>query len=206
MAEVYSIYMDNVSTQVVERQKEVVAKFLPDGWKFTQYKVSTRHPDGLQHCVDEVKSGVVIFLDIDAIPVSTRAFNYVSDYASEGRLTGAIQRANHIRNGQHLYVGPFCMAFDVDLYRKLGSPSFNETYRGDVGEELTYTWERNGHPLQFLYPSHIVNPKWELGGGFKFGYGTTYSGMFYHTFCIRCQEQEDMFVNKCKELLERSES
>lgn len=204
MPRVYSIFMDNVAECVVQSQKAVVDRFLPPGCIFTQYKVSTRHPEALQKCVDEVKEGIIIFLDIDAVPVSTRSFEYLIDHATEGKLTGAIQRANHIRNDQHLYVGPFCMAFDVELYRKLGSPTFNETYRGDVGEELTYAWERRGYSLQFLYPSHIVNPKWELGGGFKFGYGTTYSGMFYHTFCIRCQEQQDMFTNKCKELLERS--
>lgn len=198
---VFSVYMNNISGDVVSYQKACVDKFLPTGWVFSQRLVNKRHPEALQDCVNEVESGIVVFLDIDCIPLSERGFKYLAERASLGALCGAIQRANHINNNCHLYVGPFCMAFSIRDYRKNSSPSFNESSRGDVGEELTYSWERHNQSIQFLYPSNVVEPKWNLGGNIKFGFGTTYQGMFFHSFCIRCAEQEQMFTSKCKQVL-----
>lgn len=198
---VISIYMDNISRDVVDYQYKCVSRCLPVGWSFIQYLSKVSHPEALEECLKLVTNDVVIFLDVDCIPLSKRALEYLYHHASRGFLTGAIQRANHISNQAHLYVGPFCMAFEVIKYKDLGSPSFKETYRGDVGEELTYRWEEHNQPLCFLYPSHVEAPKWCITDSIKFGYGTTYQGMFYHTFCIRNPQHHKNFINKCKLVL-----
>lgn len=196
-ATVISIYMSNVGKDIVDRQYQCVNRLLPKGWTFIQQLTDRSHPEALGLSLSLLKDQIVVFLDIDCIPLSKRAFEYLYYHATRGFLTGAIQRANHISNHSHLYIGPFCMAFDYEKYKNLGSPSFKETYRGDVGEELTYRWQENNQPLCFLYPSHVDAPKWCITDSIKFGYGTTYQGMFYHTFCIRDQAQHKKFIEKC---------
>jgi hypothetical protein len=202
MVTVLSVYMRNISNDVVDHQYRCVSKFLSRGQDFIQIQTDSSHPEALDELLKAIKSDIVIILDVDCIPVSERALPYLEKNASLGFLTGAIQRANHLSNGAHLYVGPFCMAFDVRKYRDLGSPSFIETYRGDVGEELTYRWQQRSEPLCFLYPSNVYSPQWDIDKKIKFGYGTTYQGMFYHQFCARDPEQQKLFIRKCSSILE----
>lgn len=206
-ASIYSIYMDNVSRDVLKAQKECVENVLPKDWVFEQALVGGTHPDGLAAAVASSANDIVIFLDIDCIPLSQEALVYLAEHADKGILTGAVQRANHIDNNSHLYVGPFCMAFSKGLYKAYGSPSFNETARGDVAEELTYRWENRKQALCFLWPSAVDQPLWDLNFGFKFGLGTTYGTamvspyMFYHTFNARDSHMQQVFVTKCQEVL-----
>lgn len=202
MVTVLSIYMGNVISDTVDYQDRCVRKFLPKDWGFAQIHTTARHPEALDDLIREIRSDIVVILDVDCVPLSTRAFTFLERNASQGFLSGAIQRANHLSNNAHLYVGPFCMAFDVEQYRKFGSPSFNETYRGDVGEELTYRWEQHQQPLCFMYPSSVYSPQWDIDKKIRFGYGTTYQGMFYHQFCARDPEQQKMFIQKCTSILE----
>jgi len=199
-ATVYSIYMDNVQPDVVAAQRSVVEAFLPAGWKFVQHKpAGYSHPAHMHVCLSTNANPLTVFLDIDCVPLSVTALETLADRASHGILAGAVQRANHIENGGHIYVGPFCMAFDNKRYVELGSPSFFETPRGDVGEEVTWRWQERRAPVWMLYPSKVANPLWTIDEKTKFGLGTEYDGKFYHEFCIRNRTGE--FVNKCGEIL-----
>lgn len=207
-ASVYSIFMTNIDNTVVESQKKVIDRLLPEGWTFTQYLHTPakdevyNHASALAKCLAENKNSITVFLDIDCVPTTEQSFEFLAGGAREGALVGAIQRANHIENGQHLYVGPFCMAFLNAQYKKLGSPSFNETARGDCGEELTYIWEQNGQPVKTLWPSHVYHPQWDIQNNLKFGFGTTYEDKFYHAFAIRQGNMQEQFIIKCKQILE----
>jgi hypothetical protein len=207
-AVVFSIYMSNVSTEVVRMQRKVVEKFLPKGWDFVQYGTTNTHAEALNHIANKISTGeLTIFLDIDCVPLTDGAFKFLEMNASAGMLTGLVQRANHKQNDAHLYIGPSCMAFSREKYQFLGSPSFNETVRADIGEELTYTWEEMGEPLCFLWPSQVSSPLWDLRNGERFGLGTTYDGMFYHSFCIRDPRMHQHFIQKCNLVLgEKDES
>ena len=208
-ATIFSTYMSNIDLEVVAYQKKCVEKFLPEGWEFKQICHAKTHPAALADCVKINKNPVTVFLDIDCIPLSDRSFNYLLDSRwaiMAGALVGAAQRANHIANGKHIYVGPFCMAFCNDTYKELGSPDFKETYRGDVGEELTYKWQESGKPVYFLWPSYVQKPMWNLIDNVtQFGYGTVYEDLFYHTFCIRAAVMKGVFVSKCREILAQEE-
>lgn len=204
-ATVYSVYMANISASVVRAQRECVEQFLPSGWTFKQVGKGTLHPAMLRECVEENREEYTIFLDIDAIPLTPMSFTYLFDTrwsVTSGALVGAAQRASHIVNGNHIYVGPFCMAFKNSVYWELGGPTFNDTYRGDVGEELTYAWQAKGKPVFFIYPSDVEKPLWNLLPDVQFGLGTTYEGLFYHMFCIRSGPDVQLrFIKKCKEVI-----
>lgn len=205
-ATVISVYMSNINMAVVHHQERCVTRMLPKDWTFRQYlqpsDVAFPHAAGMQTCLDESDNNIVIFLDIDCIPLTRTALPYLAYSAWCGALAGALQRANHINNGGHLYVGPFCMALSRDKYEALGSPTFQETERGDVGEELTYAWEAdNPSLLHTLRPTDVEVPLWKLEGERRFGYGTTYQDLFYHSFCIRDHSQQERFIQKCREVL-----
>ena len=200
-ATIYSVYMDNIPVEVRTAQRQVVEKFMPTGWRFEQYRSgSYSHPAAMTICLATNTKPLTIFLDIDCIPLSRTALELLGARAEKGVLVGAAQRANHINNGEHLYVGPFCCAFSNRKYLELGSPSFYETARGDVGEELTYRWQAAGAPIYLLWPSLVQQPLWELTQGIKFGMGTTYEDKFYHEFCARATAGN--FVRKCEEIIQ----
>ena len=219
-ATVFSIYMSNIDQRVVHAQKQCVDAVLPKGWTFYQHlHVPSKgelypHATALTNCLNSSANynDVTIFLDIDCIPLSTEAFLFLYDNASRGILAGAVQRANHINNDYHLYVGPFCLGLSKKKYEELGSPTFKETSRGDVAEELTYCWQAKNQPLAFLWPSSVYEPRWSLNFDIKFGLGTTYGTagispyMFYHTFNARDPKLQEMFITKCNEILKQNEA
>jgi hypothetical protein len=93
----------------------------------------------------------------------------------------------------------------------MGYPTFLATHRGDVGEELTYTYERqHGGAAPVLFdPLHVeAMPEggyWNLREGKQFGLGTSYGAthpLFYHAFQIRTGENFKRFESKCREVLE----
>jgi len=193
--------MPNISSSVVSAQKECVQKFLPDGWTFTQYRTMRTHAQALDEIIKLDSAPIVVFLDIDCIPLREESFRFLGENASRGMLAGGVQRANHKSNNAHLYVGPFCMAFAKEDYLRYGSPSFEETARGDIGEEVSYAWEENNAPLCFMWPSQVDTPLWDLRDEEKFGLGSTYDGLFFHSFCIRDGMMHNYFIKKCKSIL-----
>jgi hypothetical protein len=142
---------------------------------------------------------VVVFLDIDCVPVRAGAVERLVAHAEAGRLAGAAQRASHIANGDHLYAGPFCVALSRDTYERLGRRPFTRTPRADVGEELTYVAEEHGVPVHFLWPTASDDHIWTLTPGRTFGHGTTYDGDFWHAFEVRLPSHHDKFVARCAE-------
>lgn len=216
-ASVYSIYFENIDNEVVKYQRLCVNKFLPQGWTFYQIWHSPKdgdlypHAHAMEKCVQMNTDDLTVFLDIDCIPLSEKALPYLAQCVTESEghtgLAGAIQRSNHIENKKHLYVGPFCMAFSKAYYERIRRPSFTETIRGDVGEELTYRWIESGGRNYFIWPTDCIEPRWDLIHGFRFGLGTTYGNakvgqnLFYHSFNARDQKTREMFISKCMSVL-----
>ena len=220
VASVYSIYMSNIDPLVIDYQERIVRKFIPYGWVFEQVNTEFRryaHADQMSDLIQRSISDVIVFLDIDCIPLDSRAFPFLYSYASEGTLVGAAQRANHIPNGAHIYAGPFCMAFSRKVYQELGSPVLREAMldkpyrpipgeRGDVCEELTYVWEQNKRKIQLLRPTQVEKPLWNLEPAReRFGHGTTYDDLFYHAFESRIgPDHQNRFIRKCRQVLGES--
>lgn len=191
---IVSFYMQNVSKTVVAAQAKAIARFLPAGVDLLQLKTGFAHGRTIDLFLAFARYDLILILDIDCIPISTNAIPSLVEAAQSGALVGAAQRANHIGNEDHIYVGPFLMGFSRATHARLGHPSFRETKRGDVGEELTYRAEALGVPIRFLWPTSCDAPKWHLKDEIQFGPNTIYDHKFLHAFEIRRPEQQAAFV------------
>lgn len=199
---VVSVYMDNIAGEVVRAQRQVLEALAPPDFELRQVLTGRSHAAALDEIMAGAEAELVLILDIDCVPLTRAAIPALTAKAAGGALAGCVQRANHIDNGAHLYVGPFCMALSRVLWNRLGRPSFEPTPRGDVGEALTYACEDAGAPLAMLWPSHVEAPQWDLTEGRRFGVNTEYDGAFLHTFNIRSREYQQRFVDRCSAILE----
>lgn len=218
-----SIYMNNISSEVVDAQKKVVSQFNPSG--VPHYSVLTQKNPGdtldalIKILFEDKKHDAIMFLDIDCVPLNSDAIDYMFDSAYGGTLIGDAQRSNHIENGQHVFVAPHNITFTEHLYDTLGRPSFAPTHRGDVAEELTFIAEERKVNVEILLPVRYdappirmhwetdTTPYWALADGMSpYGIGTTFATaggyeMFWHNYQIFHNGQQERFLAKCKELL-----
>lgn len=199
-AAVVTVYQDNIPAKVVARQAEVVCRFLPEGCAFEPRRVG-HHALGLDDYFRDLRHDAYLVLDIDCIPIAGWVIPWMLENACAGTLVGAAQRANHLDNGGHLYAGPCALAFSRDTFERAGRPSFRDTPRGDVGEELTYACERLGIPVALLWPTQVDVPRWTLLPGVPFGLGTTFGGAVYHAFEIAKGHTAAMFLAECERVL-----
>lgn len=207
-------------------QRQVVNKFNTDPmckYEYLHYK----KPDGEMTPDQVIDYGIqklfyidnydtILLLDIDCIPLSTEALEYIFKRAEQGVLIGNAQRSNHLENNKHTYPAPSCIALTKKMYEVLGRPSFNVTNRGDIGEELTYIAEQKGIEIEMFMPGkHEEVPYWNTGerklwdladGQPQFGIGTTFvnkhgKDMFYHLFQSRLNVFNDLFFLKCASIM-----
>jgi hypothetical protein len=198
---VASVYMDNIPAEVVRSQRAVLEALAPADFELRQVLTRRSHGAALDEIMAGVGADVVLVLDIDCVPLTADAIPALAAQARAGGLAGCVQRANHIDNGAHLYVGAFCLAIGRPLWERIGRPSFQPTGRGDVGEELTYRCEAAGAPVTMLWPSRVEEPCWDLTDGRRFGVNSEYDGAFLHTFNIRSPQYQHRFIDRCREIL-----
>jgi hypothetical protein len=198
---VVSFYMPNISRTVVAAQRRLLKRFTPPDVAIEQVRTTRKHEHAINHFMDTTAYRAVLILDIDCVPIRSGAIEDVFARIERGHLVGAVQRADHIRNNDHLYAGPFCVALSQQTYTALGRPKFDSTPRGDVGEELTYAAERLGVPVDLLWPTHSDDHIWRLADGKTFGHGTTYEDSFWHAFQIRFRSHQRRFVQRCDAFL-----
>ncbi len=217
-----SIFMKNVDAKVVQLQTQVVKKFNKS--QIPHYPVLTEAPPGytmdkLVDMLQERKHDAIMFLDIDCVPLNDDALDYFFKCAYDGVLIGDAQRSNHIQNDQHVFAAPHNVTFTIELYRKLGNPSFLPNYRGDVAEELTFKAREANIPIEIIMPLRYdappirmdwepkdAPPYWDLADGMpKYGIGTTFgtegNEMFWHMYQSFHPGQNERFIKKCEELL-----
>jgi hypothetical protein len=99
------------------------------------------------------------------------------------------------------------------------SQSAENPPRSDVLEEYTWAAEEKGVEVELLLPKRYERPPvrfeweggdqpdyWQLKDGMpKYGVGTTFGDeegdLFYHQFQIAFGDHQEMFQNKCREIL-----
>jgi predicted O-methyltransferase YrrM len=199
-AAVVTVYQDNIHGDVVARHAEVVRRLLPAQCEYLPRRVG-HHALGLDDFFRDLWHDAYLVLDVDCVPLYPWVIPWLLEYARAGVLVGAVQRANHLDNGGHLYAGPCAVAFSRDTFERAGRVSFCATERGDVGEELTYACENLGVPVNLLWPTHVEAPRWNLRSGVSFGLGTTFGGVLYHAFEVRKGETVPAFLKKASEVL-----
>lgn len=207
-------------------QKQIINKFNVNRlckYEYLHYK----KPDGEMTPDEVIEYGLnklfevdnydtILMLDIDCIPLNTKALEYTFERAEQGVLIGNVQRSNHLDNNKHIYPAPSCVAFSRELYDKLGRPSWKPTNRGDIGEELCYRAEEKGIEIEMFMPSKYEEiPHWNTGerkpwdlrdGDPQFGIGTTFvdkdgNEMFYHLFQSRLNVFNHLFFLKCASIM-----
>jgi hypothetical protein len=212
---IISPYMANIDKEIMAYQKAVMDS-LANQLTFVQYLTTKRHGKTLDELIDKayrLKYDCVLFMDIDAIPLSYDAIVKTLSKAHAGTIVGNIQRSNHIRNDEHVFVAPSFMGISPQVWHNLGRPSFAETARGDVAEEVTYAAEANNVPYYFYMPlsfeaAPIEAPHWNLKTGWPvYGCGTTFADqttpVSYHTFQISHGRNKENFIAKCEQILHK---
>lgn len=217
-----SIFMKNIDPKIVQLQQEVVKKYNKSN--IPHYPVLSEAPPGytmdkLVTMLEAKEHNVIMFLDIDCVPLNDNALDYFFDKAYNGWVIGDAQRSNHIQNDQHVFAAPHNVTFSVETYRKLGSPSFMSNYRGDVAEELTFKARESNIPIEIIMPLRYdappirmdwepkdAPPYWDLADGMpKYGIGTTFgtegNEMFWHMYQSFHPGQNERFIKKCEDLL-----
>lgn len=222
-----TIFMKNIDESMVVLQRKVVAKYNKSN--IPHYAVLTGSDPGstMDHLVDKLEQmghDAIMFLDVDALPLTDNALDYFFKQAYAGKVIGSAQRSNHIQNNQHVFAAPHNVTFTVEMYRKLGNPSFSPNYRGDVAEELTFKAEESNIPVEILMPIRYdappirmswepkdAPPYWDLADGMpKYGIGTTFGfnggdgsaqDLFWHMYQSFHPGQNERFTRKCEELL-----
>jgi hypothetical protein len=210
---IVSPYMANIDTAILSHQKAVMDR-LANQLIFVQYLTNKPHGKTLDEIMNKaygLKYDTVMFMDIDAIPLSYDAIIKTLSMAHAGTIVGNIQRSNHIRNDEHVFVAPSFMGISPKVWHDLGRPSFAETTRGDVAEEVTYAAEAHNVPLHFYMPisfeaAPIEVPHWNLKTGWPvYGCGTTFGDqttpVSYHAFQISHGRNVENFLAKCEAVL-----
>lgn len=211
--------------QVMEWQQKVFTHFdLPINYVYNDFRYADfgMALDNFTKATEGMVDYWVHF-DIDAIPLRQDVLQEIYDKIKDHRtLYGCASQSNHIFvNGtkQHAYCNSSTFALSTKFYKKLGSPSFRHTNRGDVAEELTWRAQELGYALDIVYPSsslgltdaeakefQIATPFSDLDNGFKFGMGTTYSDSIYHATMQIVPRSTEKFVEKCKEVIDGKKS
>ena len=230
---IVSLFMNNIHPDTVRYQRDVVAKFNKSG--HTHFPTLTEAqpadsmdyvwalnglpPTGFNMNVEhKLNFDVILFLDIDCIPLCEDAIDFFIDMAAEGKVVGNAQRSGHIENGQHVFAAPAAVAMSRDTYLKIGKPSALPTNRSDASEEYTWAAEQHGVPVDLCMPIKYdappirmawetnKEPYWRLADGMpNYGIGTTFGvgdkELFYHNFQIFHPGQQERFWEKCKSVL-----
>ena len=217
-----TIFMKNIDPAILESQKKVLEKYNKS--KIVHYPILTDAPPGytmdkLIDMLEQREHDAIMFLDIDALPLSENALDYFFEQAYAGKVIGSAQRSNHIQNNQHIFAAPHNVTFTIANYRKCDNPSFMPNHRGDVSEELTFKAGENGIPVEILMPLRYDAPPirmdwepkdsppyWDLADGMpKYGIGTTFgtegNEMFWHMYQSFYPGQKERFIKKCEEIL-----
>lgn len=195
---IVTYFMSNINKRTVDLQRQVVAKFNPQGYPHYSIETSLNHGasmdlfwqfNGIDHPTFKGQNvpkrwdhDVVFFLDVDALPLNDHALDDTIRTAAEsGALVGDVQRSNHIQNNQHLFVAPSVLACSVDTFVTMNRPSAIPTKRADVAEEYTFAAEKHGLvPVVFYMPLGFEEApaecaSWALKDGMPvYGRGTTF--------------------------------
>lgn len=201
---IFSLYWDN-GKHLYEISKKVTDHFQLNV-QYHNYN-NIRHGDWMTQVARQCDADVIGFFDTDCVPTNRniieKSIKYVID---NNTFIGVSQVSNHIPPKTHVYAAPAFFFITKDCYmNRLNQPSFLETKRGDVAEELSYLAEEKGIKYKSLYPTHYERPStegvWNLGNYGGYAVGTHFYGGIYHLYQGRFQNNIDLFEKRCDEII-----
>ena len=184
IAQIFSLYWDNVPAEVVQAQS-AACKAL--GLPVTQHRIDRMdHGEWIDWVMTRMEFvNVFLFLDIDCIPLDATRVQANFERAAEGVLIGAEGAANHL-DPRRSYAGAWYVYVNRIAWARMGRPSAKATAYSDVCQLWTDTWRSRQAPVVLIPPTHCQVPKWDLPGRkLAYGIGTTYGQDCFHLFEAR---------------------
>lgn len=199
-------YMNNISENIVKHQKDVFNLF---GMDLIQEYTELNHPDFLDEKIRNSDYDIIIFFDIDCIPLKPNFYEYVIENLSDNNSIIGVEQCSLSRNKDLIYAGAPCFAITKEVYEKLDKPSFKLTHRADTAGEISLIAKEKGVNVKFFNIKTALNQKWKCGDKY-FGNGTIYDDWLYHQFEVGRYSKtpeykilEYQFVKKCKEVIKK---
>lgn len=201
---IHSLYWNNTA-DIAEMHKEVTKQF--------ELNVNYHNLDGMRHghFCDEIMrlddSDVIGFMDIDCVPTNREIVDRCIRWTiANDSFIGLAQSSNHIFPATHVSAACTFYFMTKSCYKFLGNPSFLETQRSDVSQEISHIADAKGKTYRAIYPlcydKEPSEGKWRLNNYGYFGIGTYYFGGIYNLFQGRYQENRDLFQKRCKQILD----
>jgi hypothetical protein len=181
---VCSMHWSNADRRIVDLQKRVFGAF---GIIVRQYdKTDTPHGVWMNEIMTHAKRDeVILFCDIDAIPLNEAVVASAIATARSGGIFGCAQAANHLADSNYIYAGPMFLALSKQTWISAGCPNFDAHISQEVAMGLSRSAESRNISIQLLYPNVVCVPKWRLGEKGVFGIGTFYECNVFHLFEAR---------------------
>lgn len=200
--QVFSCYMDNIPENVPIYQKKVFEKF---NMGITQELIKTSHPEYMNEKIRTLDFDVLIFFDIDCIPLKPGLYEYIVNQIKDNNSIIGVEQVNQTRSPNFIYAAPACFGITKEVYEKLNYPSFDMTDEYDVGTEFSWVAPKYDVNVKLFEITSSLNKKWNLANKKRYGNGTIYDDWLYHQFEIRYFGYEKIysyqFIKKCKEII-----
>jgi hypothetical protein len=202
--EFHSLHWDNVDPKMLEAHKKVMDNFdIPINY----WSKNISHGAWLDHIMRKAISDIVVIIEPDCVPIYKRTVHNLIKYVElHDTFVGIAQVANHIPPKSHIYAAPGFYAMTKSVYERLGEPSFMETSRSDVAEEVSYIAELKGIRYRALLPTSFEKEPdeglWPLGSIGYYGIGTVFNHNIYHLYQSRMAQNVDRFVTRCEQIVQ----
>lgn len=225
-----SFYGKNRCESITFWQQKVFNYFgIPVNYIYLPFEMGFPYGEGINRYVAQTLdiTDYYLFFDLDAIILKKDSIEEIIKKISDKKTVwGISQESTHIikegNTSVHPYAGFSCCGFSKELYVGLGKPTFSETYRGDIGEEVTYMCENLGYNVCLSYPveyHELTDEEMANTGNARHGWvnhvglglGTTFgNGLVYHQFHtslnpktgkLAIPRAADLFIQKAKQAI-----
>jgi hypothetical protein len=170
---------------------------------------NVRHGLWMDHVILSQDSDVFVFSDIDCVPLNREVYDKAIEYVSKhDTFIGPGQASNHIHPKSHVFASPAFFFITKSCYERLGNPTFAETQRSDVAEEVSYVAEEKGQRYRCWYPTLFddvpVEGVWRLSNYGFYGIGTIFGTSVYHLYQSRFNKNVELFERRCSQIVNNS--
>lgn len=201
--EFHSLHWNNVDKDMIQAHKRVMGHFnIPMNYHNLH---GVGHGGWLDNVISSADSDVVVVFEPDCIPLNKNFINYIKYVQKNDTFIGIAQVSNHIPPRSHIYAAPGFFCIRKTAYDRLGRPSFSETKRSDVGEELCYIAEERNVKYRALMPTYFEKESteglWYLSNLGYYGIGTVFDDSIYHLYQSRMAENIELFIKRCEEVI-----
>jgi hypothetical protein len=163
------------------------------------------HGEWMDNVMSKSDSDVMIFFDIDCVPMNENIVHSSIKYAMNRYLVGNAQVTNCVRAKHDLFCAPSFLTISRSLYEELGRPSCVNKNNSDVAQEITRSAVEKEKRIKMYFPETFqavpAGGIWRLSGYGYYGVGTIFDGGIYHLFQSRTARNASLFVRTCEHIM-----